>query len=148
LTSQFTHTSLKTFTNGKRNTWTIGAQLTWHIFDGGARYGERRTNTALLAQSRLQLEQAERDALMEVRQSTRGVMVAKKGLEVAQESQRIATANAKLARSKYINGTGTSFDMVDTQRTARQTTIDVTVKEFELLRAEIIAFLALASCEI
>lgn len=148
LVSTLTHNSFATVTNGKPTTWTIGAQLTWHLYEGGRRYGERHTNIALLEQSRAQLEQAQRDAQIEVLRSVRGVDVAKQSLEVALQSSRLASDNARLARSKFLNGTGTSFDMVDTQRTARQTKIDVTVKEFELLRAEIIAYLALASCEI
>lgn len=147
-TSNLTHSSATSFQNDPQTIWTIGGQLTWHLYDGGRRYGERTLNQALLEQSRAALEQAERDAQVEVLQAVRSVDVAKQSLDVARESQRIASENTRLARSKFINGTGTSFDMVDTQRTARQTTIDVTVKEFELLRAEIIAFLALASCEI
>jgi outer membrane protein TolC len=131
-----------------QTTWTIGAALTWHLYDGGRRYGERQMNEALLEQQQQTTLDAERQARIQATQATRGVRVARAGLEIAEESQKIAEDNAKLARAKFINGSGTSFDMVDTQRTARQTVLDVTVKEFELLRAEIIAFLALASCDL
>ena len=134
--------------NRKHVSWTIGASLTWHLYDGGRRYGEKALNSALYEQSRQQSIQVERDATLQVRQSVRGVSVAKQSLDVAFASQEIAEANADLARAKFLNGTGSSFDLVDTQRAARQTKLDVTVKEFELLRAEIIAYLALASCEI
>jgi outer membrane protein TolC len=148
LVSIFTYNSYRSFTNRKRSQWTIGGTLTWHLYDGGRRYGERTLNRSLFEQSEQQLVQAERNAQIEVVQAIRGVHVAEQSLQVAEESQRIALDNAKLARSKFVNGTGTSFDMVDTQRTARQTKIDVTVREFELLRAEIIAYLSLASCKI
>lgn len=129
-------------------TWTIGAALTWRLYDGGLRYGEKRLNRALLTQAQENTRQAERLARIQAVQATRGVSVAQASLSIAEESQKIALDNAQLAKAKFINGSGTSFDMVDTQSTARQAQLDVTVKEFELLRAEIIAFLALASCDL
>lgn len=145
--SNFNHT-----TNGSiafvQTTWTIGAALTWSLYDGGQRYGEKRLNQALLSQAQENTRKAERLARIQAVQATRGVSVAQASLKLAEESQLIAQENAKLAKSKFINGSGTSFDMVDTQSAARQAQLDVTVKEFELLRAEIIAFLALASCDL
>ena len=122
--------------------------MTWHLYDGGRRYGEKTLNSALYEQNQQQLLQTEREATNEVRRAVRGVTVAKQSLDVAAETSHIAEENARLARAKFLNGTGSSFDLVDTQRAARQTKLDATVKEYELLRAEIIAFLALASCEI
>ncbi len=148
LTSTVTYNSAVSFASFQRTSWTIGAALTWHLYDGGLRYGERQRNQALAEQSRQTKINTELSARLEVTQAVRGVDVARQTLDVANESRQIADDNAALAKTKFINGTGTSFDMVDTQRTARQTKLDVTVKEFELLRAEIIAFLALASCSI
>jgi outer membrane protein TolC len=105
-------------------------------------------NRALLEQRQQDSIDAQLKARLEASQSARGVTVARSSLAIAEESRSIAKDNAKLAKTKFINGSGTSFDMVDTQSTARETELEVTVKEFELLRAEIIAFLALASCEL
>jgi outer membrane protein, multidrug efflux system len=148
LNSTVTYNSAVNFSSFQKTTWTIGAALTWHLYDGGLRYGETHRNKALAEQSRQTRINTELGARIEVIQATRGVDVARQTLEVAEQSRQIADDNAALAKTKFISGTGTSFDMVDTQRTARQTKLDVTVKEFELLRAEIIAFLALASCTI
>lgn len=148
LNSSLSYSSFRTSVNRKHTTWTIGGTLTWHLYDGGRRYGEQRLNRALAEQSQQQLLQSERTARIEIRQAVRGVNVARQSLAVANRSREIAASNARLSRSKFIGGTGTSFDMVDTERTLRQSSIDVTVKEFELLRAEIIAHLALASCEL
>lgn len=129
-------------------TWTIGASLTWHLYDGGIRYGERRLNSAISEQAHQRELGVLRRAQLDVIQSTRGVQVAQSSLENSLEARDLARDNAKLARARFTTGAGTSFDMVDTQSTARQAELDVTVKEFQLLRAEIIAFLALSSCEI
>lgn len=145
--SNFNHT-----TNGSiafvQTTWTIGATLTWRLYDGGLRYGEKRLNQALFTQAQESTRRAERLATIQASQAVRSVSVAQASLELSQETQTISQENAQLAKAKFINGSGTSFDMVDTQRAAREAQLDVTVKEFELLRAEIIAFLALASCEL
>ncbi len=134
--------------NRKHISWSIGATLTWHLYDGGRRYGEKQANRAAFELSRQRQNEVERTATNEVRQALRGVTVAQQSLDVSRRSSQIAADNADLARARFLNGSGNSFDLVDTQRAARQTKLDETVKEFELLRAEIIAFLALASCEI
>jgi outer membrane protein TolC len=134
--------------NRKNITWTIGAMFSWHIFDGGLRSGERRQNQGVYEQQSQQAQKSRLSAQLEVTQSYRGVNVAKSSLEIAKTKRDVAMSSAKLSRIKFVNGTGSSFDLVDTQSTARQSELDVTVKEFELLQAEIAAFLALASCEI
>ena len=78
----------------------------------------------------------------------RAVKVAKVNLEVFAKSREIAAETARLARVAFINGSGTSFDLVDTASRQRQAEIDLTVREFELLRARVAAFLALASCKV
>lgn len=148
VTSTISYRTQVQFSQALNTNWIIGAVLTWHLYDGGLKYGERRQNKGLAEVSRQTEMDTKLTAQLEVTQATRGVHVARQSLEVAMESRQIADDNAALAKTKFINGTGTSFDMVDTQRTARQTKIDVTVKEFELLRAEIIAFLSLATCKI
>ncbi len=145
--SVLNHNSYEYFAS-PATTWTIGGTLTWRLYDGGLRYGQKQTNEAILDQRNQDSIQVEREANLEVTQSQRGVLVAQASLSIAKESREIAKDNAQLARVKFLNGTGTSFDMVDTQSTARRTDLDVTVKEFQLLRAQIISFLALATCEI
>jgi len=142
--------STNDFATGSRGpvAWSIGGLLTWPLYEGGFRYGEHRQNAGLLEVSRQQVLDAKRTAQIEVTQAYRGVDVARQNLDVSRSLANIAESASRLTRVKFVNGNGTSFDMVDTQRAARETQIDVTVKEFELVRAEIIAFLALASCDI
>lgn len=129
-------------------TWTMGGLITWDLYDGGMRYGERTSNEGLLRATRQDVVDAERNAKLQVTQAYRGVEVAQRSLEVAEKTREITADNARLSRIKFVNGTGTSFDMVQTQSAARQAELDVTVQQFELLQAQIAAFLALASCDI
>jgi outer membrane protein TolC len=129
-------------------TWTIGGLLTWHLYDGGFRYGERTTNEGLRDIAEQNTIALKRQARIEVERAYRDVMVAKHRLDITKQSRDIALASAKLSQLKFVNGTGTSFDMIDTQRTLQQAELDVTIDEFALLRAEIAAYLALATCDV
>jgi len=137
-----------TTANREPITWTIGAVLTWNLYDGGLRYGTREVNQAQLSIAREQVTQLKRQVRVEVQQALRSIEVAEANLRVSTRAAEIARQSARFAQITFLNGTGTSFDMVDTARTLREAELDVTIKEFELLRARIAAFLALARCEV
>src|SRR5690606_8258754 len=48
------------------STWTIGAALTWHLYEGGLRTGEKRQNEAYLQQSQQTTIEVERQAELQV----------------------------------------------------------------------------------
>lgn len=129
-------------------TWTIGAVLTWNLYDGGLRYGQRGSARAQETRARVDQDDTRRRAELEVTQAVRAVQVAESQLAVSNTSRDVALENARIAQLRFLNGTGTSFDMTETQGAARRAALDVTVKEFQLLRARIAAFLAMASCDI
>ena len=134
--------------NGKHVTWTVGAQLTWPLFDGGVRYGNRELNHSQVRIAREQLTEAKRQAEVEVVQSQRGVEVARANLDVSARSREIAKESARLARVAFVNGSGTSFDLVDAARRLREAELDLAIKEFEVIRAQITALLALSTCDV
>ncbi len=142
------YSSDRTSPNQNHLTWTIGGVLVWHLYDGGFRYGEKRENAGLRDIAEQETVEIKRQASIEVTRAYRDVTVAKTRLDVTKQTRDIARANAKLSQLKFVNGTGTSFDMVDTLRSLRQAELEVTVDEFALLRAEIAAFLALATCDV
>lgn len=134
--------------NGQNLSWQIGANLVWTLYDGGYRYGlkdEARANARI---AREQLSDTRRKAELEVTQAFRSVQVAETNLAVSSKGRDIAAETARLARVAFINGSGTSFDLVDTASKLRQAEIDLTVKQFDVLRAKVAALLALASCDI
>lgn len=134
--------------NGKHVTWTIGGVLTWQLYDGGIRYGEREQNEGALEVARQNLAEARRQAKVQVIQAERAVRVAQANLTVSQRSDDLAKKNAKLSRLAFINGTGTSFDLVDAAKRLREADLDLAVKQFEVVRARIAALLALATCNV
>lgn len=134
--------------NGEHLTWTIGGVLTWQIYDGGLRYGIRDQRQAVLRIAEDLSTDTKRQATLEVRQAFRSVQVAESSLAVSAKSRDIAAENARLSRVAFMNGSGTSFDLVDTARSLREAELDLAIREFELLRARIAALLALATCDV
>jgi outer membrane protein TolC len=134
--------------NREHFTWTVGGVLTWPLYDGGARYGNRELGRAQQRLAREQLTQARRAAKIEVQQAQRGVQVAKANLGVSLQSREIARKTARLSRIAFVQGQGNSFDLVDSARRQREAELDVAVKEFELVRAQIAALLSQASCNV
>ncbi|HWP06771.1 MAG TPA: TolC family protein [Polyangiaceae bacterium] len=128
--------------------WTVSGVLTWMLYDGGLRYGQKDEAEANARVAREQLSDTRRRAELQVTQAFRSVTVAETNLAVSTKGREIAAETARLARVAFINGSGTSFDLVDTASKQRQAEIDLTVKQFELLRAKVAALLALASCDI
>jgi outer membrane protein TolC len=94
------------------------------------------------------LTQVTREAEVEVAQAMRAVNVAQANLEVSKRSREIAKQSAELARIAFLNGSGTSFDLVDTARQLREAELDLAIKEFEVVRAKLAALLALATCNV
>jgi multidrug efflux system outer membrane protein len=134
--------------NNQFVTWNIGALLSWNLYDGGARYGRKSEAEANIRLARETATETQRRAQLEVNQSLRGVKVSEANLGVSARAREIAAETARLAKVAYINGSGTSFDLVDTARRLRDAELDFAVKEFDVLRARIAALLALASCNL
>lgn len=129
-------------------TWSIGAVLSVPIFDGGQLAADRSVNRAVAELARQNLTQVERQARLEATQAQRSVQVAQSNFEVSRQARDIAAESARLSRIAFVHGTGTSFDLVESARRQREAEIDVTIKEFDIIRAQITALLALANCNI
>ncbi len=129
-------------------TWSVSAVLTVPIYDGGILGAERASNEAAAEIARQNLTQVERQARLEATQAQRSVQVAQSNFEVSRQARDIAAESARLSRIAFVHGTGTSFDLVESARRQREAEIDVTIKEFDIVRAQIAALLALSNCNI
>lgn len=128
--------------------WSVGAVLTIPIYDSGRLTAERSVNDATAEVARQQLTESARVARLEAMQAVRSIQVAEADFVVSRQARDIAEESARLARIAFVHGTGTSFDLVDSARRQRLAEIDVTLKEFEVVRARITALLALSNCNI
>jgi outer membrane protein, multidrug efflux system len=134
--------------NNEFLSWTVGGRLNWLLYDGGLRYGRHDEAAATERVAREQYTNTRRQADVEVAQAMRAVEVATVNLRVFARSREIAAETARLAKVAFMNGSGTSFDLVDTASRLRQIELDFAIKEFDLLRARVAALLALASCKV
>jgi multidrug efflux system outer membrane protein len=134
--------------NNRHETWTIGGLLSWNIYDGGLRGGQREAAVAGEDAARANLAEAKRNASLQVIQATRAVQVAEANLAVSAKTREIDAETARLTKISFLNGSETSFDLVTTESALRVAEVDLAVKEFDVMQAKIAALLALASCEI
>ncbi len=146
--SSLTYWSPVSGINNEHVTWSVGGVLNWTLYDGGLRYGTREQRSAETRIASEQLTEAKRKARLEVTQAFRSVRSSEATLVVAARTREIAAETARLTKIAYLNGSGTSFDLVDTARRLREAELDYTVKEFDVLRAKIAALLALATCDV
>lgn len=138
--------SNQTIAGGRPYAWSISGVLTIPIWDGGSRYGEIRTAKAEVLQQEARLDQVQRTAVIEARQATRGIEVAEAGRRQAARARDLARETARLVQVAFEVGTATSFELVDAGRRLREAELDLAVREFELVQAQLAALLAAANC--
>jgi outer membrane protein TolC len=128
--------------------WSIGAVLSIPIYDGGRLSAGRSGSQATAEVARQQLTETTRRARLEAVQAQRSIQVAEANFGVSRQARDIAAESARLSRIAFVHGTGTSFDLVESARRQRESEIDVTIQEFEVVRARISALLALSNCDL
>jgi multidrug efflux system outer membrane protein len=128
------------------SSWNIEAVLNVPIWDGGVRYGSLRQNRALEDEARQTLESTRRQAVVQVEQARRSVTVAEASEMVAKNARALAAENDRLTRTGYIEGQGTSLELVTAAAQLREADITLTLRQFDLVKARVTAILALANC--
>jgi len=146
VSSAFTLSS-EQLANTRQFAWSIQGVLTVPIWDGGVRYGARRSAEASVERERARLVGIRRDATLETNRARRGVAVAEQSWEVARTARDLAAETERLSRLAFEKGVGTSFDLVDSGRRLRESELDLTLREFRIVEARIAALLASARCK-
>lgn len=126
--------------------WNVMGVITVPIWDGGVRYGERRAAKADVTQATLDIENAERQARVDVDRSDRGVAVAEKAFALAEKALDQATQIKRLVDVAFQEGTANAFDVVDASTKMRQAELALAGRELEVTRARIAALLTSAKC--
>ena len=91
-------------------TWSIGGILQVPIWDGGTRYGNLRNARAAEDIAAQQLEALRRQAIIQVEQARRQLLVAEQSDRVAKEQRDLAAQNDQMTQLAYQTGQGTSLD--------------------------------------
>ncbi len=129
-----------------QNAWSIGATLTWNVFDGGARYGRIKVAKGQLAQSEANLSDAQRKAQIQTLRTVRGIGVSLQALEIASKALAAAREVQRLSLLNYRLGQGTTLDLVLTARDLRQAEVAHAAREVDVVQAKIQALIALSVC--
>jgi outer membrane protein, multidrug efflux system len=129
-----------------RTTWDVRGLLTWNIWDGGARYGGLRDTSAQREQAEMRLEAGRRRATIEVAQARRSVTVADESRTIAELARDLAKETDRLTRLAFTEGRGTSLELITAATALRQSEVQLALREFEWVRARLLATLATAVC--
>jgi len=127
-------------------TWSITGILQVPIWDGGARYGALRNARAAEDVALQQLEATRRSALIQVEQARRQLVVAEESARVSRDQRDLAAENDQMTQLAYQTGQGTSLELVTASEAHRQAELNLALAEFTVVKARLLAMLALATC--
>jgi outer membrane protein len=114
----------------------ILAALAVPLYDGGYRHGLAQERDAILAEAREELARTERQAHSEVRSNGDAVTHARAAREAAHRSADFAAHALVLANIAYSGGTGTSLEVIDAQRSARDAATQAVIADDNLRQAQ------------
>jgi outer membrane protein, multidrug efflux system len=127
-------------------TWSATGLLTIPIWDGGARYGTLRNARAAADIAAQELEVVRQQSLIQVEQATRELTVAAEADKVARLQRDLAAKNEQLNETAYKAGEATSLELVTASEAHRTAEIELALKDFGVIKAKLLADLALATC--
>jgi outer membrane protein TolC len=127
-------------------TWNIQATLLVPIWDGGSRYGQLRSARAAQDTAAQQLEALRRQAIIQVEQARRQLEVAETSDRVAREQRDLAAKNDQMTQMAFLAGQGTSLELVTASEAHRQAELNLALQDFGVVKARVLAVLALATC--
>jgi outer membrane protein TolC len=128
-------------------TWLVQGVVTVPIWDGGARYGDRRAAVAMQDEASQLLEGLRRSATIEVIQARRAVAVAEETFRVATASRNLVAEVDRLTQAAWRSGQGSSLELILAATNLRQADLNLTLRQFDLVRARLGALLTLANCD-
>lgn len=109
---QYRLTNESSFNNRNWN-WSLGATLSWSIFDGGTRLGQRRERRALARLADLDLQAATRKVDVEVREALVLLANQRASLRQATVAQEVAKKNAAETAELYRQGLASALEVAD-----------------------------------
>ena len=133
-------------TGAPNPTWNIQGILQVPIWDGGTRYGNLRNARAAEDIAAQQLESLRRQAIIQVEQARRQLVVAEQSALVAKDQRDLAAQNDQMTQLAYQTGQGTSLELVTASEAHRQAELNLALAEFTVVKARLLAMLALATC--
>jgi len=120
------------------DTWhdeSLALGLTWTIFDGGARYADRKTAVAKAKEAELQKSLAVRTMTSEVRSAFAGLESSRKSYALAKEATAAARTNTEETRVLYQQGLAKAIELVDANSTQFDAEAEMTSSRIEMAKS-------------
>jgi outer membrane protein TolC len=95
------------------------------------RYADLDKKRASLKQARLEVQETELKAGLEVRTARRDYVASQKLLKAAREQAVLSYEMLRLTEEAYKTGSGSSLDVTDANRSSRQDIIELAIKTLE-----------------
>lgn len=122
---------------GRIDSYAVGLQLDWLLFDGFGRDAQRHSFEAQQRDALLRLDQLRSTISDEVINGRRAVITKKQGLFTASRSVQMAQEALELVRTQYQAGTATQLDLLNAQDALIQAEVGVVQARFDLSLAVI-----------
>ena len=119
--------------------WSIGAQATWSIFDGGLTRGKTEQAESLYKGAKIDVDNEARSIELEVRTDFSNFIEARETLESQKKVQEEAEEALRLAEARSDAGTGTQLDVLSAQTSltqARSTQVQA-LHDYDVARAKL-----------
>ncbi|MGB0562274.1 MAG: TolC family protein [Spirulinaceae cyanobacterium] len=95
--------------------YSVGAQLTWNFFDGGASQARKRQSEVDLMQAEVAFEQERNTIRLEVEEAYFSFEANAENIKTATAAVQLAEESLRLARLRFQAGVGTQTDVIDAQ---------------------------------
>lgn len=122
--------------------WQARIDLSWALFDGGARYGARHERQALYEQARLGVIAGQRQVRSEVRVTDEAMARSREALTAARRAAAAAAEALKLATLAYRAGATNNLEVIDAERRARDAAAASVQAEDQLRQAQLDVLIA------
>lgn len=129
-----------------QTTWALGGAVVVPIYDGGVRGGARRDAIAAVEQARQALAATRIAAFVGSTQVQRSIGVLRASRDVAAKQRDLAERIDRRTRAGYVQGLGTSLDLVTSAQALRQAETNLALLEFQVGQARADAILTNAEC--
>ncbi len=117
---------------GEPLTWSLFAQATWELYDGGLRYGQAQQRRAQARELRLTHSALSRGAQREAAEARVRLLAAAEAVEEALTAQRVARANADEVARLFEAGLSTALERDDATVAAFEADADLARTRFNL----------------
>lgn len=106
--------------------------LTWVLFDGGARYGDRRARRADASAIEVERTQLERTIHRDVASALRGIQAARTGVTIAEEAVKIARKNSEETMILYQQDLARAIELTDANAARFEAEVDLASAKLDL----------------